>query len=601
MHMSNKINLVHVTHEGWEQMGGIGTVLQGLITSRPLKDKVARNILLGPLPYADRQVSDPKHRLGEHAIKCIYSGMDNHDPDGLGAKLRPIEWAFGTRIVYGTRWFETPGDSTHARTEAELLLIDVMQPNKERLGGMKYLLAEKFGIDSMRYERGWDFEEWVRLADPAYHALVALLPESITPTWVIGHEFMGVPTALRCSMDRRRFRTAFHAHECSTGRRIVENLPGHDVAFYPAMRAAAEAGMFVGEVFGDQSEYSRHALVSRTYHLDAVLAVGQETAEELRFLSPEMKRGPVKVCYNAVPAAKLTRTEVRRSREMMDKYLQNVLGYRPDYVFTHVTRPVPSKGIWRDNMTMRALAPMLAREGKTAAYLLLTCGATPRTTEQVTELARHHKWPADHHHWGADLAGPESDIYRQMTETQTSIDAACPAAGRPPVIRLVMVNQFGWSASRLGPACPPEMTFDDLRRATDLEFGLSVYEPFGISPLEPLHAGALCAISTVSGCCGLVKRALGELHMESTRLVLPVDFTVADAGARIRDLVAMTSQERERHELDACGKLATEIFKRLPRSEADREAMLAEGQKLATQMGWDAVAEREFLGGLTER
>ena len=33
----------------------------------------------------------------------------------------------------------------------------------------------KYGIDSRLFESGWDFEEWCRLADPAYHALCALL------------------------------------------------------------------------------------------------------------------------------------------------------------------------------------------------------------------------------------------------------------------------------------------------------------------------------------------------------------------------------------------------------------------------------------------
>ena len=33
---------------------------------------------------------------------------------------------------------------------------------------------------------------------------------------------------------------------------------------------------------------------------------------------------------------------------------------------------------------------------------------------------------------------------------------------------------------------PDGMDIADLRRATDVEFGMATYEPFGISPLEPL-------------------------------------------------------------------------------------------------------------------
>ena len=604
--MTAGMNLIHVTHEGWEQMGGIGTVLQGLITSQAFRKKVARNILVGPLPYADRWVSDAKHRLGEHAVRCIYSGMDNHDPDGFGAKLRPIEWAFGVKIVYGIRTFDTPGQTTshngdRDQVEAELLLIDVADPNKERLGAFKFMLHEKFGIGSTLYERGWDYEEWVRLAEPAYHALVALLPYAADPAWVIGHEFMGVPTALRCSLDTKRFRTAFHAHECSTARRIVERLPGHDVAFYPAMRAAINQGKFVDEVFGDQSDYSRHVLVNNSYRLNSILAVGQETAEELRFLSPKMNDGPVRVCYNAVPAQTLTSADVQRSRGMMNDWLKTVIGFIPDYVFTHVTRPVPSKGIWRDFMTLETLAPMLAKEGKTAAYVLLTCGANPRTTEQIDAMAREYHWPANHYQWGADLQGPETDLYARLQASQTTINSAVAAAApnsEHPPLRLLLVNQFGWSQARLGSACPAEMNFDDLRRATDVEFGLSVYEPFGISPLEPLHAGAICAISTISGCCGLVKRSMVEAGMETSRLVIPVDFTAPDPGATIRDMINMSAEHRREHERLSCTALAADLFKRLPRTAADTAAMLSEGQTLARHMGWDFVAEREFLANL---
>src|SRR5690349_577651 len=40
--------VVHVTHEAIQKIGGIGAVLQGLLTSRAYLDAVPRNILLGP-------------------------------------------------------------------------------------------------------------------------------------------------------------------------------------------------------------------------------------------------------------------------------------------------------------------------------------------------------------------------------------------------------------------------------------------------------------------------------------------------------------------------------------------------------------------------
>ena len=43
-----KYTLAHVTHEAVEQIGGIGTVLEGLMTSPVYQAQVRRSILVGP-------------------------------------------------------------------------------------------------------------------------------------------------------------------------------------------------------------------------------------------------------------------------------------------------------------------------------------------------------------------------------------------------------------------------------------------------------------------------------------------------------------------------------------------------------------------------
>ena len=42
-------NIVHVTHEAVQKMGGIGTVLEGLLTAKAYQKAVRRSILVGPL------------------------------------------------------------------------------------------------------------------------------------------------------------------------------------------------------------------------------------------------------------------------------------------------------------------------------------------------------------------------------------------------------------------------------------------------------------------------------------------------------------------------------------------------------------------------
>ncbi|MBY0397249.1 MAG: hypothetical protein K2X91_12405, partial [Thermoleophilia bacterium] len=407
--------VVHVTHEAVDHLGGIGTVLAGLMTADAYRASVGRSILVGPLPWPDRPVADPRRRLGDHAVTCHYSGPDRHDPHGFGALLQPVEWAFRTPIVYGTRSFARPGDELNT-AEAEVLLIDVSNPDPERLAMLKWFLFEHDRIESNRYEHSWDFEEYTRLAGPAYHALCALLDrDAVTgaprsPAAVIAHEFMGMPTALRCTADRRRFRTLFHAHECSTGRRLTETHPGMDVAFYPAMNAALAKGQSVGEVFSDQSDHPRHALISRAHVLDGIMAVGPETADELRFLSPLMKTSRTRVVYNGLPARRLTLSDKQRSRAAVNAWLAEVLGYTPDYLVTHVTRPVPSKGLWRDLAICRHLATRLAKSAKTAAYLLLTSAAQPRTPDEAAGMVKRYGWPAAHEEGFPDLVGPEVEL-----------------------------------------------------------------------------------------------------------------------------------------------------------------------------------------------
>lgn len=597
--------VVHVTHEAVDHLGGIGTVLAGLLASDRYRESVGRSILVGPLPWPDRATHDPKTRLGEHATACLYSGPDQHDPHQLGALLQPIEWAFGTRMVYGKRTFARPGDeSVHA--EAEVLLIDVSNPDRNRLALLKWFLFEHHRIECNRYEHSWDFEEYTRLAGPAYHALCALLGPVApgNPAAVIAHEFMGVPTALRCAADRARFRTLFHAHECSTGRRLTEEHPGMDVAFYPAMNAAMKKGESVGEVFSDQSAFPRHALISRVHVLDGIMAVGPETADELRFLSPQMRESRTKVVYNGLPARRVTLAEKKHSRGLVDTYLKNALGFVPDYLITHVTRPVPSKGLWRDLTICRHLAEHLAASGKTAAYLLLTCAAQTRTREQVEDMTKRYRWPAAHQQGFPDLVGPEIDLYNQMQSFNVQVSKQAESKeGKQSPVTAVLVNQFGFSQERLGDHAPAALTTADLRRAADVELGMSTYEPFGIAQLEPLHAGAICVTSTVCGCMGLVRRAMKTAGMESCDVVLPADFagqTRHPDGTAITDPLSLTAAQRLAIEDSVCRTLAAQLAQRLPRSDADRERLLKQGQTLAPLMSWETVVETDFMPSIED-
>ncbi len=263
-----------------------------------------------------------------------------------------------------------------------------------------------FGLDSSRYENSWDYEEYVRLAEPAFYALQALLGQDDLPCILFAHEFMGMPTALQAILDGgEQFRTVFHAHECATARHIVESHPGHDTMFYNVLAKRNDHGLsadtsktrpprnpkrhrplFVEDVFGSQKNNLRHALISRAHLCDGVIAVGDRTQEELAFLNEPFSEHPIELVFNGLPDMPVTLDDKLRSRAMLLEYSEALLGYQPDVLMTHVTRPVVSKGLWRDARVSHELDRELGRAGKTAVLYILTSAGGVRRPQDIQHM-----------------------------------------------------------------------------------------------------------------------------------------------------------------------------------------------------------------------
>lgn len=574
---TDTFTFAHVTHEAVEHIGGIGTVLTGLMTSKAYQQKARRSIVIGPT--SAHLAVEAEGRLGPHG-DVVYSSIDNIDRANLGTRLRPVESSFNVHLVYGTRRYQDPNGQGEG--EAEILLIDVFSVNPDRLNLFKARLWERFGLDSMRYESLWDFEEYVRLAEPAYYALRALLQEQDLPCIVFSHEFMGMPTALACILDGTPdYRTVFHAHECATARRLVEDHEGHDLMFYNVLDSAREANLYVEDVFGQQSHLFRHALISRSYLCDAIIAVGDRTRDELRFLNEHFDQHPIELVYNGLPVNPTDLESKLCSRKMLQSYARELVGYEPEVLMTHVTRPVISKGIWRDLQVCHHLDEELARQDRRGILFILTTGGGNRRAHDVFEMEREYGWPRHHHEGYPDLVGPEIDLNTMIEIFNREHQA----------IQVVLVNQFGWGRERVGKRLDPDMNMAELRRATDVEFGIATYEPFGISPLEPLAAGAICVISTVCGCHGFVR----QVSEQATPNVICADFVSPVASRSIEDLMAMTQADRDRVESKVSRGIAGELADRLPTTDRAREVLIGSGQELASRMSWDQVVQAGLL------
>ncbi|MCI0632293.1 MAG: glycosyltransferase, partial [Phycisphaerales bacterium] len=203
-----------------------------------------------------------------------------------------------------------------------------------------------------------------------------------------------------------------------------------------------------------------------------------------------------------------------------------------------------------------------------------------RRPQDITSMKAEYGWPRQHREGYPDLVGPEAG-FNQMVEQFNATHRN---------VQGVLVNQFGWSQELCGEDLPVEMTFGDLRRATDVEFGMATYEPFGISPLEPLGSGAVCVISNVCGCRGFVDEVTGGVEIDN---VIVGDFTRLDRPWSIEELTRMTQADRDVVERGIASEVAEKLMGRL--GEKSRRGLLESGQKLVKGLGWDQVVEAKLI------
>ncbi len=576
--MGSDTTVVHVTHEIVGKIGGIGAVLQGLFTCNSYLEAVGRSILVGPLFSTEGPVSN---RLGNNG-EVLYSSVDGLVQTGYLEAFQNIENVYNVGIVYGRRTFVDK--QTGIKSSPEVLLIDVTRTNKNVVNEFKRHLFEQFGIRSDLYEYLWEYEQYVRLAPAAIAALKAISAAKDS-TIVISHEFMGMPTVLAAILEPMcDFKTIFYAHEVATIRRIVENHPGHDTMFYNAMKLAHENRLYVNEVFGDQSSYFKHVLVDASKHCDAICAVGDYIVDELQFLAPEFETADIDVVYNGIPAYQTTAADKLQSKEKLQRYCEALLGYKPDFIFTHVTRLVRSKGLWRDLRVLEHIEKEFRTQGKTGVLFVLSTEVSQRRNSDIYKIESAYNWPVAHREGMPDLSGGEANFYTGVQEFNA----------RSRNIKIIFINQFGFNQANCGQRMPNDMDFMDIRRGSDVEFGQSTYEPFGIAQLEPLTFGGVCVVSSVCGCASFVLDIAGA---EGAKNLVIADYTRLNGHEtdKIENLLKIDDSVRKEIEQTVSERVAMRVCSRLAKSQIETEDMIKAGYALAKNMSWDAVVQNYLL------
>ncbi|HNX27765.1 MAG TPA: hypothetical protein PKK48_10195, partial [Phycisphaerae bacterium] len=354
------------------------------------RKKVSRSFLIGPKFAGEKTLAD---RLGPHG-EVLYCRADGKIGGEYEKIIRPVEERYGCEIDFGRRLIIEPYSGKNVLID--VILVDVSVVNIERLNTFKGRLFEKFGVTSDRFENIWEYEQYVRLAEPACDTLRALINGARNPVVILGHEFMGMPTVLKAKLDMPESRAYFHAHEVASVRPVVEKRSGHDTMFYNVMSAARRKGLTLEEVFDEVAVNFKHRLVKAAKYCDGVLAVGDFVREELEFMSSDFTESNVHLVYNGIPSNHITLDDKIRSRTMLCDYARKLLGYCPRWVFTHVARPVLSKGIWRDLRVMHELDAMLQQRGETAVYFMLGTLGGVRRPSDVMRMEKDYDWPVTH-------------------------------------------------------------------------------------------------------------------------------------------------------------------------------------------------------------
>ncbi len=567
---------VHITHESMKKIGGIGAVLNGVCTTDAYKSVFGKTVLYGPLFGSSEELNE--------TIEVLFSSVDGYDKDNYKRLFSEIQRKYGIDIVYGRRVLADEFEETK-KNDVDVFLIGTSSMNKVEVNNFKFRLWEKFGIQSDLYENDWDYEQYLRIAIPFLEILNKVYKEDLE-YYCFSHEYMGVPSALSAVLQGKH-KTIFVAHEVSTARSLVENSPGHDLSFYNILYSE-HGKRSLEEVFGSQKQNPRNELIKLAVNFDRIFAVSDLTKEEYLFLVPDTPRRKIKAVYNGLSVQNISVNRKKQSRELIDIYIQKLLGFKPDVIFTHVTRLVMSKGLWRDIALLHHLDEIFQSKKFKGAYILLSSFvATGRPSEDIMRMEKEYGWPVNHRRSWPDLMGKEAKIYDYLETFNKKSEA----------IKGVFINQFGFNREKCGLKVPEDAQFIDLRIASDAELGFSIYEPFGIAQLETIPFGGVSLLSSSCGSASLLDKVFKDAKIKPYYVV---DFICKGNHMKCEELIknSLTIEKRTAIEGELFKEHANAIFKVLPVTDKKRMEYLKNAFHYNSKLCWENIVKKFFLPNL---
>ncbi|MCL1827733.1 MAG: hypothetical protein FWG20_06805 [Candidatus Cloacimonetes bacterium] len=578
---------IHITHEAAKKIGGIGSVLSGICTAKTYLKSFNRTIFYGPL-FDDR--SNPNHeesiakeRLGGNA-KVLFSSLDYINDTKYGSFFEELIRKYNIDIIYGEKVLYDEID-VKKNNVVEILLIGVKYMNKELLDVFKFQLWESFRFSCQPFENDWDFEQYLRIGVPFREITDRFFDEPTkkdTKAIYFSHEYMGIGSCLAITLKKKPHeQTYFHAHEISTARAVTEKLTCHDIAFYNYLERDLKNNISLEERFGSHKQFSRNELIKLTPHFDGVLAVGDWVKKEYKYVVPNSDSKKVHICYNGIPTPNHSFEEKVKARKKLQEYCENLYNFTPDVIMTHVTRLVVSKGLWRDINMCEELDKQFRKDKKKGFFVILSSLiGNGRTDSEAAGMEKEYGWPVLHKEGYPDLLEYEKEIWERVQLFNA----------KSKWIKAVFINQFGFTPNRVGERLPKNTTFADFRLASDIEFGMSVYEPFGIAQIETIPFGGIAVLTRVCGSAFLIEKAFAG---EKKKPFYIVDFHYNSTKEDItsKDLINESAEYRVTLEREKLAECANKIYKTIPVNDEERKEILEVCKKNMHKLSWEEVVK----------
>ncbi len=576
---------IHISHEAAKKIGGIGSVLSGLCTCESYRQHYHKSLLYGPLFNENAD-----EILPQKDSEIIYSTLESQGENYPA--LLEISKKYNIDLVYGKKKLYDEIHPEHS-VEADVLLVGIKHLDTERIDLFKFRLWEHFGFKSESF-KDWDYEQYLRIAIPLPDLIKVIYPETES-IFAYAHEYMGIASCLKMQLFEKDeqltkpLKTIFYAHEISTARAIVENLAGHDITFYTQLESDVSKDISLEERFGSQRHNYRNELVKLTTNFDKVIAVGDWVKQEYRYLNciDEQPEDKLQVSYNGIPVHEVSFEAKQESRARLINYCDTLLNFKPDVIFTHVTRLVISKGLWRDIRFLEEMDSYFSNNNIKGFYILLSSLiSSGRAPQDIKQMEKEYGWPVLHKESYPDLLGYEKDIYSSLAIFNAKSKA----------IKGIFINQYGFNSDSTGNRIPEGTGFFDIRCGSDVELGFSVYEPFGIAQIETIPYGGLAFLSRHCGCSYLLEKTFADADKKPFSIIDFTDLTQLPSSkyssVNNDKILSMSENLRTQIESELIQLNGHDLFEKIPKNDDQRKSLLAQAKRFSVGLSWDnAVIE----------